>query len=131
VADNTALVRAGFAAQEQGDLEPIRELIDPDAPIHVPESVPLADLRGLDGIAALLMEMVARADGGFHSHFLDAVGAGDIVTAVNEVTATRGAKTLRYNTVWTFRFLDGKVAEAWLLPSLPVEQVAAFYGWAA
>jgi ketosteroid isomerase-like protein len=129
VTDNVERVRAGFAAQEQGDLEPIRELIEPDAPIHVPDIVPLNDLRGLDGMATLLMEMMARADGGFRSHLLDVVGAGDIVTTVNEVTATRGSRTLEYNTVWTFRIHSEKVAEAWLHPSLPVEQIAAFYGW--
>jgi hypothetical protein len=31
--------------------------------------------------------------------------------------------------VWTFRFADGVVAEAWLNPSLPGQDIARFYGF--
>jgi ketosteroid isomerase-like protein len=128
---NTELVRAGFAAQEQGDLEPIRALFEPTAPIHVPDFIPLPELRGLDGMIALVTEMTSSANGGFRSHLLEAIGAGDLVTTINAVTSTRGTTTIAYNNVWTFRLHSGKIAEAWLHPSLPSEQVANFYGWAA
>jgi ketosteroid isomerase-like protein len=124
-----SLVRAAFEAQAAGDLEPTRALSGDDGVVHVPEFIPLQNLRGFDGLVTLLATMMERCDGGFDSRFLEAVGDGDIVTTVNKVTATRDGRTLSYNTVWTFRFEGGKVAEAWLHPSLPAHEVAEFYGF--
>ena len=50
------------------------------------------------------LEMMSRCDGGFESTFIDAIGAGRIVTTVNQVNATRNGRSISYNTVWTFRF---------------------------
>ena len=74
--------------------------------------------------------MMRRCDGGFASTFIDAVGAGRIVTTVNQVDATRNGRSITYNTVWTFRFTDGVISEAWLHPSLPGADVARFYDFA-
>ena len=123
-------VRHGFAAQAAGDLEPVRGLLSTDAVLNIPDFLPIADPRGFDGMVALLLEMASRCDdGGFTSTFVDAIGAGRIVTTVNEVNATRGGSSITYNTVWTFRFADGVVAEAWLHPSLPTQEIARFYGF--
>jgi hypothetical protein len=73
--------------------------------------------------------MTSRCDGGFASTFLDAIGVGRIVTTLNQVDATRKGRSISYNTVWTFRFTDGVVSEAWLHPSLPSEELAHFYGF--
>jgi hypothetical protein len=81
-------------------------------------------------MAALLLEMASRCDdGGFVSTFLDAIGAGRIVTTVNEVNATCRGSSITYSTVRTFRFADGVCAEAWLNPSLPGQEIARFYGF--
>ena len=121
-------VRDAFEAQAAGDLEPARRLLGPDAVLNIPEFVPLADPRGFDGMVALLLEMASRCDdGSFVSTFIDAIGAGRIVTTVNEVNATRKGSSITYNTVWTFRFADRVVAEAWLHPSLPGHEIARFY----
>ena len=76
---------------------------------------------------ALVLEMMGRCDGGFESTFIDAIGAGRIVTTINQVNATRNGRSISYNTVWTFRFADDVVAEAWLHPSLPAQEIASFY----
>jgi hypothetical protein len=127
--DHVSSVREAFLAQGAGDLEPSKTLIGPDAVLNIPAFIPIADPRGFDGIVALILEMMSRCDGNFVSRFLDAVGAGDIVTAVNEVHATRNGRSITYNTVWTFRFVDGVIAEAWLHPSLPAAEIAQFYGF--
>jgi ketosteroid isomerase-like protein len=122
-------VRDAFTAQAAGDLEPARELLGPDAILNIPAFIPVSDPRGFDGLVALMLEMMSRCDGGFASTFLDAIGAGRIVTTINEVNATRNGRSISYNTVWTFRFTDGVVSEAWLQPSLPGEVIARFYGF--
>ena len=76
-----------------------------------------------------MLEMMSRADGGFASTLVDAIGAGEIVTTINEVNATRNGASINYHTVWTFRFARGVVAEAWLHPSLPGEEIRRFYGF--
>jgi hypothetical protein len=73
---------------------------------------------------------MSRCDGGFASTLVDVIGAGEIVTTINEVNATRNGRSIDYHTVWTFRFTDDVVAEAWLHPSLPGEEIGPFYGFA-
>ena len=51
------------------------------------------------------------------------------MTTINEVNATRNGRSIIYNTVWTVRFADGVVAEAWLHPSPPGPEIARFYGF--
>lgn len=97
--DNTELVRKAFLAQAEGDLGPAQELIAGDALIHVPDALAQGELRGVEGIAALILELLGRCDGEFASELLDVMGTRDIVTTLNQVTATRNGQTLRYNTV--------------------------------
>jgi hypothetical protein len=120
-------VRDAFAAQAAGDLEPARRLFAPDAALNLPAFIPVSDPRGFDGMIALILEMMSRCDGAFASTFIDAIGAGRIVTTVNQIDATRNGRSISYNTVWTSRFTDGVVSEAWLHPSLPGEDIAGFY----
>jgi ketosteroid isomerase-like protein len=123
-------VRDAFAAQAEGDLEPAQRLLGPDAVLNVPAFLHIVDPRGFDGMVTLLLEMASRCDdGNFASRFIDAIAAGQVVTTVNEVNATRNGQSISYNTVWTFRFADGDVAEAWLHPSLPGHEIARFYGF--
>ncbi len=91
--------------------------------------MPVGPLAGFDGIVALVLEMMGRCDGGFRSDFVDAMGAGSIVTTLNEVSATREGRSIAYNTVWTFRFAGDQVAEAWLHPSIAEHELADFYGF--
>ena len=122
-------IREAFNAQAAGDLEPSRKLLGTDAVLNVPAFLPIADPRGFDGLVAIVLEMMSRCDGAFESTFIDAVGAGLIVTTINQVNATRNGRSISYNTVWTFRFSDGTVSEAWLHPSLPDHEIASFYGF--
>ena len=127
--NNVDLIRQAFHAQAEGDLGPAQELIDGDAVIHVPGALEQGDLRGIDGMAKLILDLLGRSDGTFATSLIDAIGIGDIVTTLNQVTATRDGQTLSYNTVWTFRFHGNKVVEAWLHPSRPEKEIAQFYGF--
>ena len=127
--NNIDLIRQAFHAQAEGDLGPAQELVAGDAAIHVPDALGLGDLRGVDGMAKLILDLLGRSDGTFATSLVDAMGIGDIVTTLNHATATRNGQTLSYNTVWTFRFHGDKVVEAWLHPSRPEEEIASFYGF--
>ena len=124
-------VRDAFAAQAAGDLEPAQRLLGSDSILNIPGFLPVVDPRGFDGLVALMLEMMSRADGGFASTLVGAIGAGQIVTTINEVNATRHGGSINYHTVWTFRFTNDVVAEAWLHPSLPAQELARFYGFAS
>jgi ketosteroid isomerase-like protein len=127
---NVDQVRNAFAAQAVGDLEPARQLLGTEAILHLPAFLAVPDPRGFDGLVALMLEMMSRSDGGFASTLVDVIGAGDIVTTINEVNATRDGQSINYHTVWTFRFADAVVAEAWLHPSVPGDEIRRFYGFA-
>ena len=129
--DYVDLVRDAFAAQAAGDLEPARRIFAPDAVLNLPAFLPVADRRGFDGMVALIVEMMSQCDGGFSSTFIDAIGAAQIVTTLNQVDATRNGRSIAYHTVWTFRFTHDVVSEAWLHPSLPGEEIARFYDFGA
>ena len=75
------LIRGAFAAQAGGDLEPSRELLGTDAVLNLPSFIPGPEHKGFHGLVALVLEMASRCDGGFTSTFLEAIGAGRIVTA--------------------------------------------------
>jgi hypothetical protein len=85
---NVDLIRQAFHAQAEGDLGPAQELIAGDAVIHVPDTLEQGDLRGIDGMAKLILDLLGRSDGPFATSLVDAIGIGDIVTTLNEVTAT-------------------------------------------
>jgi ketosteroid isomerase-like protein len=127
--NNVDRIRQAFHAQAEGDLGPAQELIAGDAPIHVPSALEQGDLRGIDGMAKLILDLLGRSDGTFAASLIDAIGTGDIVTTLNQVTATRNGQTLSYDTVWTFRFHGNKVVEAWLHPSRAEKEIAQFYGF--
>jgi predicted SnoaL-like aldol condensation-catalyzing enzyme len=127
--DNVDLIRRATQAQAEGDLGPARELIAGDAAIHVPDALEQGDLRGIDGLVTLILDLLGRSEGTFASSLIDAIGTGDIVTTINQVTATCHGQTLSYNTVWTFRFDGNQVVEAWLHPSRPEGEIARFYGF--
>ena len=127
--NNADLIRQAFHAQSEGDLGPAQELIAGDAPIHVPAALQQGDLRGIDGMAKLILDLLGRSDGTFATSLINAIGTGDIVTTLNQVTATRNGQTLSYDTVWTFRFHGTRVVEAWLHPSRPEKEIAQFYGF--
>ena len=127
--NNVDLIRQATQAQAEGDLGPAKDLIADQAVIHVPRALEQGDLRGVDGLATLVLDLLGRTAGTFTSSLIDAIGTGDIVTSLNQVTATRDGQELRYNTVWTFRFQGDKVVEAWLHPSRPEGEIARFYGF--
>ncbi|MEV2251859.1 ester cyclase [Streptomyces sp. NPDC050147] len=117
--DTASLDRLNSAVNS-GDLDVISRTIDevvaPDVLFHAP--VPL----GATGAEALkrVWEVLLRAFPDLHVAVEETVVEGGKVAAMNTVTGThRGeyqgmaptGKTVRYNEIFIFRFVDGRIAE--------------------
>ena len=69
---NAKVVRQGYEAFAQGDLDALREFMVHDVVWHEPGRGPLAgDHKGPEGVLALLGELRARSDGTFGVEIVD------------------------------------------------------------
>jgi predicted ester cyclase len=109
-------------AMNTGDAEiiskTIDELVEPDALIRSPVPLGVTGPKALKRVWAVLLE--AFPD--LHVTIEDIIAEGDKVVARQMVTGThRGAymgfrptgKPVRYNEIFIFRFVNGRVAETW------------------
>jgi steroid delta-isomerase-like uncharacterized protein len=122
LAENKATCQRFHDALSTGDVEliskAIDEAFDPDVLIHTPLAVEAT------GTAAL-KEVMARLHRGLpnlHITIEDMIAEDDKVVARNAITGTHGGdylglaatgKTVAYNEVVIFRFVDGLIAESW------------------
>jgi hypothetical protein len=119
---NKATVRHFCDAMNSGDLkliaETIDEVVEPDALIRTPLPI---EATG----AQVLKEVFARLHRVFSDLQVtveDLIAEGDMVVARNSVTGTHQGeymglaptgKSVTYNEIFIFRFVDGRIAETW------------------
>jgi hypothetical protein len=119
---NKATVRYFCDAMNSGDLkliaETIDEVVEPDALIRTPLPI---EATG----AQVLKEVFARLHRVFSDLQVtveDLIAEGDMVVARNSVTGTHQGeymglaptgKSVTYNEIFIFRFVDGRIAETW------------------
>ncbi|MER7170261.1 ester cyclase [Streptomyces mesophilus] len=96
----------------------IQEHVDPEVVFHAP--VP-TELPGLEAFRRVWPTLL-RAFPDIQVHIEDLIAEGDKVVARNTVTGThlgdyRGlaptGRPVRYDEIFVFRFVDGRIAEAW------------------
>ena len=96
----------------------IDELVEPDALIRTPLPIAVTGARALKEVFARLH----RAYPDLHITVEDLIAEGDKVVSSNSVTGThRGeymgipptGKSVTYNEIFIFRFLNGRIAETW------------------
>ncbi|MBU3067402.1 ester cyclase [Nocardia sp. NEAU-G5] len=119
---NTAVFERLHDAVNSGELEliskTIAEIVRPDAILHT--SLPL----DVSGPAAFLRvwEILLRAYPDIHVAPEDVIHAGDKLVARQVVTGTNlgeymghapTGRTVTYNEIFIFRFVDGRIAEVW------------------
>jgi predicted ester cyclase len=105
-----------------GDLELLERVIDefvlPDAQIRTPLPIDAAGAEKLKQVWSMLFSVYAD----LHVTVDDLIAAGDKIVARNTVTGTQqgefmGAaptgRSVTYNEIFIFRFVDGRVAETW------------------
>ncbi|MEU3459849.1 nuclear transport factor 2 family protein [Streptomyces sp. NPDC006733] len=110
---NAALVRRGYQAFSQGDMDTLGGLMTADCAHHVPGSNPLSgDFEGVEAIVAHYAELAAETNGTLHVElrnvFVDSRGH---VMAVHQVTAERAGRKLDMAGGIVFRVVDGAITD--------------------
>jgi steroid delta-isomerase-like uncharacterized protein len=109
-------------AMNSGDAEIISKTIDeivaPNVQFHTPVPMDATGTQALKQVWAVLL----RAFPDLHVEVEDVIAEGDKLVCRNTVTGThhgefRGlpptGKSVRYNEIFIFRFVDGRIAEIW------------------
>jgi steroid delta-isomerase-like uncharacterized protein len=119
---NKATFRRLHDATNTGDAEliskTIDELVDPDVLIRTPLPVEATGAQAIKEVFARLL----RAFPDLHITVEDLIAEDDKVVSRNSVTGTHKGeymglpptdKTVTYNEIFVFRFVNGRIAETW------------------
>jgi uncharacterized protein len=108
---NEDIVRRGYQAFGEGDLDTLRSLFAPDA-VHVATgNSPVAgEYKGVDAILGYYGTLFELTDGTFAAELEDVKADGDdTVVATHRDKGQRGGKTLDQEETLTFTLADGKI----------------------
>lgn len=117
--DNIANTRRGFAAFAAGDIETLRELLDPDVVWHVPGRSSIAgDYRGIDATIGYFLELFERSGGTFRAKLVECAEiAPDLVSCLVRLTGSLTGGPVDQRTVMLFHEKDGRTVEVENFPS--------------
>jgi uncharacterized protein len=112
------LHRRQNAMYSGGPVEPVRELLAEDVVWHVPgESAIAGDHRGVDAVIDYFETRRRLAAGSMRIHPGEALAGADFAVQLADGTAEIDGRTVRWSTVGVYRLENGRVAEAWLVPT--------------
>lgn len=108
---NEELVRKGYTAFGEGDMDTLGSLYAPDAVHSATGSGPLAgEYKGLDSILGYYGQLFELSGGTFKAELKSTTAEGDdTVVAIHRSTGQRNGKTLDQDETLTFTLSDGKV----------------------
>ena len=113
---NAELWRKGQAAFSRRDTNALKEVWSDDIVYHLPGTSHLAgDHRGIDAVQALFAQIMAT--GGRITDVHDVLAGDDHVVALIRLTLSRENRDLTVNLANIYHVRDGKLTEAWLLPT--------------
>jgi uncharacterized protein len=113
---NEDLIRRGFDAFSEGDMDTLRELFDPDIAYHVPGRSPLAGVyHGQDEVLGLFARIFELSGGTYRVDLHDAVANDDHAVALFTASGQRQGTTLEDRTVLVCHVRDNRFAEIWVL----------------
>jgi uncharacterized protein len=114
VHSNEDLARRGYEAFGKGDLDTLREQLDPNVVWHVGGRGPLAgDYRGIDEVFGFFAKIVELTGGTFKLEVHDLLANDEHVVALVVARGERGGKTLEDPQAHVLHVRDGKVTEFW------------------
>ena len=107
---NEELVRQGYKAFGEGDMDTLRSLYAADAVHSATGTNPLArDYKGVDEILAYYGKLFELSNGTFSAELKSVKAEGDdTIVATHRDTATRGDQTLDQDETLTFTLSGGK-----------------------
>lgn len=123
---NEQLIRRGYEAFANGDMDTLRALFAPDIAWHVSGTNPLSgDYHGLDEVLGLFGRVQQLADS-FEFDVHDVLANDEHVVALLKVRATRGDDIQEGDAIQVFHVADGQITEFW---GTPFDQAAADEFW--
>src|SRR6266550_1088635 len=116
---NDELVRQGYKAFGEGDMETLRSLFAPDAVHSATGNGPLAgDYKGVDDVLGYYGKLFELTDGTFTAELKSTkVKGDDKVISTHRAKGRRGGKTLDQDEDLTFTISGGKFAQIVEQPS--------------
>ena len=110
---NEELVRKGYKAFGEGDMDTLRSLFASDAIHSAPGNNPLAgDYKGVDDILGYYGKLFELTDGTFTAELKSAKADGDDkVLTTHRGKGQRGGKTLDQDQMLTFTISGGKFTQ--------------------
>jgi uncharacterized protein len=111
---NEELLRKGYEAFANGDMEALDALFADDVVWHTPGDNPLSgDYHGKQEVFGLFAKLAELADT-FEQEIHDVLANDEHGVALIKVRASRGDRTMEQNAVHVWHLADGKVHEYWL-----------------
>jgi ketosteroid isomerase-like protein len=107
---NEELVRQGYKAFGEGDMDTLRSLFASDVIHSATGNNPIAgEYKGVDDVLAYYGQLFERSDGTFSAELKSTRAEGDdTVIATHRNKAQRGGKTLDQDETLTFTISDGR-----------------------
>jgi uncharacterized protein len=111
---NEDLVRRGYEAFANGDMDAMRQVLDPDVIWHAPGRSPLAgDYRGVDEVLGFFGRSMETTQGTLRVAVEDVMVSDEGAAALQRSTAQRNGASLDDLGVNVFRIRDGRAVEVW------------------
>lgn len=125
---NEDVLRRGYAAFAEGDMDTLRELIADDTVWHVPGDHPLSDdYKGKDEVFGFFDQQLERTDGTFRIELHDVLANDEHAVALVRFYGQRKGRDLDGALVThVFHVEDGQATEFW---ASPFDQAAADEFW--
>jgi uncharacterized protein len=112
---NAELFKRGYAAFQQGDLDTVRGLFDPNLVWHLPGHNHLSgDHVGVDNVLALFGRNFQETGGTFKVETHDILGNDSHAVALAIVSGEKDGKRLNDRFTHVIHLSNGKVTESWI-----------------
>ena len=114
--DNGDLIRSGYEAFSNGDMETIANLFAPDIRWSVSgRNVISGTYNGQDETFAFFGKIMELTDGTFAVAVHDLLASDDHVVVLAKESASRNGKSLESDDVHVWHIADGKAVEYWAI----------------
>jgi ketosteroid isomerase-like protein len=111
---NEELVRKGYEAFATGDMDTMRQVLDPDVIWHAPGRSSLAgDFRGIDEVLGYFGRSLEATQGTLRVVLEEVMVNDHGAAAVQRSTGQRNGRSLDDVGVNTFRIQGGRAVEVW------------------
>lgn len=119
---NEELLRKGYQAFGEGDLDTVRELFADDIAWHVGGKNALSgDYKGIDQVFEFFGKLLELSGGTLKQELHDVLANDEHAVALVKTVQQVDGKTLEDDAVHVFHVQNGKVTEFWAHPGNPYQ----------